>query len=90
MPLHLKLHTKPDVPLEADCICPDKIQSLKNNEVSALTIFHGNHQVQLGDFFDCKRTFDGEIIIDGDLKNIKHIGASMSFGKIIVEGKRLK
>jgi len=86
MPLHLKLHTKPDVPLEADCICPDKVQSLKNNEVSALTIFHGNHQVQLGDFFDCKGTFDGEIIIDGDLKNIKHIGASMSFGKIIVEG----
>ncbi len=86
MSLHLKLHTKPEVPLEADCICPDKIQSLKNNEISAMTVFHGNRQVQLGEFFDCKGKFDGEITIDGDLANVKHVGAVMSFGKITVEG----
>ena len=86
MALHLKLHTQPDVPLEADCISPDRMQSLKNNEISSMTVFHGNRQVKLGDFFDCKGTFDGEITIDGDLSNIKHIGASMSLGKIIIEG----
>ena len=86
MPLHLKLHTQPEVPLEADCICPDKIQSLKDSEISSMIVFHGNRQVKLGEFFDCKGAFDGEIIIDGDLNNVKHIGASMTFGKIIVEG----
>ena len=86
MPLHLKLHTQPEVPLEADCICPDIIQSLKNDEITAMTVFHGNRQVELGEFFECNGSFDGEINIDGDLSNIKHVGASMSFGKITVEG----
>ena len=86
MALNLKLHTQPEVPLEADCICPDKLQSLENNEISSLILFHGNRQVQLGDFFDCNGVFDGEIVIDGDLSNVKHIGATMSFGKITVEG----
>ena len=62
MALNLKLHTQPEVPLEADCICPDKLQSLENNEISSLILFHGNRQVQLGDFFDCNGTFDGERI----------------------------
>lgn len=86
MPLHLKLHTQPEVPLEADCICPDIIQSLKNDEITTMTVFHGNRQVELGEFFECNGSFDGEINIDGDLSNIKHVGASMSFGKITVEG----
>jgi len=86
MSLHLSLHTQPEVPLEADCICPDKIQPLKSNEIPAMTVFHGNRQVELGEFFDCKGNFDGEITIDGDLANVKHLGASMSFGKIIVNG----
>lgn len=86
MPLHLQLHTQPEVPLEADCICPDKLQSMKNEDISSLIVFHGNRQVQLGDFFDCKGNFDGEIIVDGNLENIKHVGALMSFGKILVNG----
>ena len=63
MALNLKLHTQPEVPLEADCICPDKLQSLENNEISSLILFHGNRQVQLGDFFDCNGVFDGEIVL---------------------------
>lgn len=86
MALKLKLHTQPDVPLEADCISPDRLQSLSSSEVSAQTVFHGNRQVPLGEFFDCSGEFDGEIVIDGDCNKIKHIGSVMSFGKITVEG----
>jgi formylmethanofuran dehydrogenase subunit C len=86
MALKLKLHTQPDVPLEADCISPDRFKSLSNTEITALTIFHGNRQVALGDFFDCSGEFDGEIIIDGDCSKIKHIGSVMSSGKIIIKG----
>jgi formylmethanofuran dehydrogenase subunit C len=86
MALKLKLHTQPDVPLEADCISPDRLQSLSTSEIQNLILFHGNRQVQLGEFFDCKGDFDGEINIEGDLTNVKHIGSGMSFGKIAVEG----
>jgi formylmethanofuran dehydrogenase subunit C len=86
MALKLKLHTQPEVPLEADCISPDRLQSLNNSEISTQIIFHGNRQVPLGEFFDCSGEFDGEIIIDGDCGKIKHIGSVMSFGKITVEG----
>lgn len=86
MALKLKLHTQPDVPLETDCISPDRFQSLSTTEISALTIFHGNRQIALGDFFDCSGDFDGEIIIEGDCGNVKHIGSAMSFGKITIEG----
>ena len=86
MAITLKLHTQPDVPLETDCISPDRFQSLSNTEVSNLTVFHGNRQVPLGEFFDCTGEFDGEIIVEGDCSKIKHIGSVMSFGKITIDG----
>lgn len=86
MALKLKLHTQPDVPLEADSICPDKMQSLNLTEIQTLTVFHGNREAVLKDFFECSGEFDGEIHIEGDLSNVKHIAATMSFGKITVEG----
>lgn len=85
MALKLKLHTQPDVPLEADCISPDKMQSLSNIEIQNLTVFHGNRQVQLKDFFECNGECNGEIVIEGDLANIKHIGTAMSAGKITID-----
>ena len=45
MALKLKLQTQPDVPLEADCISPDRVQSLSSSEVGELIVFHGNRQV---------------------------------------------
>lgn len=86
MTLKLKLHTKPEVPLEADCICPDRMQSLNMTEIGDLVIYHGNRQVPLKNFFECSGEFDGEIDIEGDLVNVKHIGSTMSFGKITVSG----
>lgn len=86
MALNLKLHTQPDVPLEADCICPDRLQSLSNSDIQNLTLFHGNRQAKLNDFFECNGEFDGEILIEGDLSHIKHIGAAMTHGKITING----
>lgn len=86
MSLKLKLHTQPDVPLEADCISPDRLQNLTENEINALTVFHGNRQVSLAEFFNCSGSYDGEIIVEGDLANVKHVGSVMSQGKLIIEG----
>ncbi len=86
MALKLKLHTQPDVPLEAECISPDRLQSLNVSEISNLTLFHGNRQSCLGDFFECSGNFDGEVVVEGDLSKIKHIGSAMSLGKLIIDG----
>lgn len=86
MPLTLTLQTQPDVPLEAECLCPDKMQDLNHSALKRLIVLHGNRQVQLGEFFDCDGVFDGEIILEGDLSRIKHIGSAMSFGRLTVRG----
>ena len=86
MPIELTLNSKLEVPLEADCICPDRMQSLSIDDVARLTIFYGNRQQQLGEFFDINGQVDGDIIVNGDLTNIKHIGTTMSFGSITING----
>ncbi len=86
MALILKLHTQPDVPLEADCICPDKFAQLSLQQVEQLPVFHGNRQVALGDFFHCSGDNDGHIQIEGDISKLKHIGSMMSFGSIRISG----
>jgi len=86
MSLKLSLHTQPDVPLEADVICTDKLNGVNEAAISALTLFHGNNQTALGDFFTVKGQCDGEIHIEGDLANVKHLGSNMTSGKMIIEG----
>ena len=49
--MKLKLHTQPEVPLEAECISPKTINELKAKEIEKLKIFHGNREVNLADFF---------------------------------------
>lgn len=86
MPLNIKLHTRPEVPLEADCLCPDRLNALSLAEIANSTVLHGNRRVKLGDFFQCHGNVDGEINLEGDLSNIKHIGSAMSHGKINIAG----
>lgn len=86
MPLTLKLRNQPEVPLEADCICPDRMRSLSLDDVKRLAVFHGNREQQLADFFDCSGEVDGDIRIEGDLNRVKHVGATMSHGSIHVDG----
>jgi len=86
MSLKLSLHTKPEVPLEADVICPDKLNGVNEAAIAALTVFHGNDQTALGEFFTVKGHCDGEIHIEGDLANVKHLGSEMTIGKMVIEG----
>ncbi len=86
MSLKLSLHTKPDVPLEADVICPSKLNGANETAIAALTVFHGNNQTTVGDFFTVKGQCNGEIHIEGDLVNVKHLGSEMTSGKMIIEG----
>ena len=86
MSLTLSLHTAPEVPIEADVICPDKINGNNESTLAALYILHGNQQTELGEFFKIKGQYDGEIRIEGDLSNVKHLGAAMTKGRMIIDG----
>jgi len=86
MALTLKLRAAPEVPLEAEMIRPDTLAGLGEKEVAALAAFHGNRKVALGEFFAVSGKANGEVRVEGDLANVKHIGAGMASGKLVVHG----
>ena len=86
MSLKLTLHTQPAVPLEAEAISPDKVMSLRAAGIEKLTLFHGNEQAMLGDFFKVEGDGAPVIQLEGDLHQVKHIGAGMTVGEVHITG----
>ena len=83
---HLKLHTAPEVPLEAEVVCPSVFSSLSQSGIERLKVMHGNVKCNLGDFFKVTGKGAAEIHIEGNLSSVKLIGAGMTEGKITVDG----
>jgi formylmethanofuran dehydrogenase subunit C len=86
MPLTLSLREQPAVPLEAECLSPDRVTGLRRADVEALTVWHGNRQAQLADFFSVSGDGDEDVRVEGDLRRVKFIGAGMTAGRLTVAG----
>jgi len=84
--MKLKLHTQPEVPLEAESITPAIINKLKVKEVEKIKIFHGNREVNIADFFSVANNKLELLELEGDMHKIKYIGANMFSGEIQIEG----
>jgi formylmethanofuran dehydrogenase subunit C len=84
--LTLTLHTQPEVPLEAETIAPERFQGMTSAQIAAVALMHGNRQAPLGDFFRVEGEANGELRIAGDLSRVKLIGATMTRGRIVIEG----
>lgn len=84
--IRLTLKTEPVVPLEADTITPDHFLGKTAAEISVLPLLHGNERVPLGDFFSVSGDGSAEIIIEGNLRRVKWIGARMTQGRITIHG----
>src|SRR5438045_3442378 len=85
--LKLRYRGETSVPVEAECITPDSLVGKSSAEIAALTIFHGNREVPLGEFFSVEGDAnDGEIAIEGDCGRVKWIGAGMTRGHIRFAG----
>jgi formylmethanofuran dehydrogenase subunit C len=82
----LTLLTQPAVPLEAPCITPDSFCGKTSQEIARLPVFYGNQQARLGDWFRVEDDDTVDIIANGDLARVKHIGEGMSRGRIVVHG----
>jgi formylmethanofuran dehydrogenase subunit C len=74
------------VPLEAEVICPDAVDSLSHQQIRALPVFLGKKQCRLDDFFDVDGEQSDEIAIHGELQKVRWIGRGMSRGRITVHG----
>jgi formylmethanofuran dehydrogenase subunit C len=82
----LTLKQQPNVPLEAESICPDRMLGLANDAVRALPIFLGKRQRRLDDFFDVDGADSDHIELHGDLSKVKWIGHGMTSGRITIKG----
>lgn len=86
MSLELTLHTRPEVPLEADVLSPDRLQGLDTADIERLEIYHGNVKTPLAEFFTVNGRYDGELHLNGDLARVKHVGSLMASGRLHVHG----
>jgi formylmethanofuran dehydrogenase subunit C len=86
MSLNLTLHTLPEVPLEAELLRPDTITGMNETTIAGIKVMHGNQPACVGDFFNVTGKTNGEMHIEGDLSRIKHLGANMTSGQLIIHG----
>lgn len=85
--LRLRYYGVSPIPVEAECITPDYLADKSVSEIAALPVQHGNAQLPLGDFFHVEGDArDGVIVLEGDCRRVKHLGAGMSWGRLTVHG----
>lgn len=86
--LKLTLHVPSSIPLELDGVTPDRVAGLSPLEVAKLPIWHGNRSEPLGAFFavEADRHPIADLHFAGDTRNVKHIGAGMTRGRVFSEG----
>lgn len=86
--LRLRYRGDTTVPLEAECISPDRLRGKTATEVAAEMVFHGNRQVPLGEFFQIEgNADDGEVVVEGDCSRVKWMGAEMTTGRLRIDGR---
>jgi formylmethanofuran dehydrogenase subunit C len=85
-PTTLTLRERPQVPLEAELLCPDVLAPLRHEEVRALPVVLGKRQRRLDDFFDVDGPGCEDVEIRGDVGRVKWIGRGMTRGRITVTG----
>lgn len=85
--LHLRTKSATSIPVEADEVSPDKLAGKSIREIETLPLQHGNRRVPLAEFFDVSGAPDSEdIVIDGDCRHVKWLGARMNRGRLTIHG----
>jgi formylmethanofuran dehydrogenase subunit C len=80
------------IPVEAECISPDKFAGLALDDIRALAVWHGNQKKRIADLFTVSGDDEGKaveetcILLEGDFSTVKRIGEAMTAGQIEVKG----
>ncbi len=86
MTITLHLKQPPAVPLESEVLSPDVLCELSNEDIRALTVYHGKRQVPLEEFFDVDGERSEDLVLNGDMHKVRWIGRAMTRGSITVHG----
>ena len=87
MPLVLRWKAATTLPLEADLLRPDALAGLSAAEVSRKAIPLGNGRVEVGELFEVGgRPEGGHLVLEGDLRRARRIGAGLGSGLLTVRG----
>lgn len=86
MTISFHLKRQPTVPLEAEALCPDVVAGLSNQEIRALTVYHGKRQLPLEEFFDVEGERSADLVLHGAMHKVRWIGRKMIHGSITIHG----
>jgi len=74
-------------PVNAEIINPEVFQGKDTAEIADLTVFEGNKQRKLRELFKIEEdNSEATITINGDVSEVRKIGAGMKNGEIIING----
>ena len=87
MTLQLVYRGDTQIPVEVEGLTPDHVADKSLAEIEKHTIYHGNVQLPLAEFFTVSgNPTDGQIRWEGNLAGVHWIGAKMTCGRIHVVG----
>ena len=84
--IRLTVKRQPEVPLEAEVLCPDMLAGLGYEAICALPVFLGRRQRRLDELFDVDGERSDQIEIHGNASRVKWIGRGMTWGSIRIVG----
>jgi len=85
--LTLALRHRDPVPLEAECVCPDRLMSMAIADIGRLKVWHGNRQTELAEHFQITGDgSDGRVRVEGDCSRVKMLGSGMASGCLLIAG----
>jgi formylmethanofuran dehydrogenase subunit C len=85
--LTLTLRSAPAARVWAPILQPGRLRGLHASEVAALTVRCGREMLAVGELFEVSGTADDELVLLGDLQRLDGIGAAMTGGRVVVEGR---
>jgi formylmethanofuran dehydrogenase subunit C len=84
--LTLREGARSSIPIEAEAITPDRLRDLDQAAIERLPLRHGNQEVVLAEIFTVRGGRSDEVRAEGDLSNVKSLGAGMTSGRLVVDG----
>jgi formylmethanofuran dehydrogenase subunit C len=84
--LTLTLRTQPPARVAAAALIPERLRGLAVSDVAGLSLRCGRERLAVGELFEVSGAGDEELVLAGDLRRLDGIGASMSSGRVLVEG----
>jgi formylmethanofuran dehydrogenase subunit C len=85
--LTLTLRDRPPARIRASGLTPERLQGLDAAAVSAVTVRCGRRVVRVGELFEVSGKAGELVVMSGDLSRVDCIGAGMSGGRVVVEGR---